>query len=217
MLTRGNTLKPKVLLLGGPNTYLPFLQACWRQRIPETWEARGFEYPKDVPSNSYLRAAKRQYYAAYGAVSTACMSRPTSGVTGTRSAQGVRRRRTHGAQLGAHGRPGRSSRPAELDAFRREYPIPTFVAATFEPGSSVRAVIGLDGGSTSSKAVLMDEDGQLLTKQYHSRRATRSKDTKEMLARIKLRARSGRDARGASASARPAMPRMSSRSRSAPT
>src|SRR3954466_9194442 len=35
VLTRGNTLKSKVLLLGGPNTYLPFLQECWRLRIPE--------------------------------------------------------------------------------------------------------------------------------------------------------------------------------------
>ena len=52
VLTRGNTLKPKVLLLGGPNTFLPFLQACWRQRIPETWVARGFDYPTDVPLRS---------------------------------------------------------------------------------------------------------------------------------------------------------------------
>ena len=28
VLTRGSTLMPKVLLLGGPNTYLPFLQEC---------------------------------------------------------------------------------------------------------------------------------------------------------------------------------------------
>src|SRR5262249_13533126 len=28
VLARGNTLRPKVLLLGGPNAYLPFLQAC---------------------------------------------------------------------------------------------------------------------------------------------------------------------------------------------
>ncbi|MCH2108006.1 MAG: CoA activase, partial [Polyangiaceae bacterium] len=49
VLTRGNTLKAKVLLLGGPNTYLPFLQECWRQRIPETWESRGYDYPKDIP------------------------------------------------------------------------------------------------------------------------------------------------------------------------
>ena len=35
VLTRGNTLRHKVLLLGGPNTYLPFLRDCWRKRIPE--------------------------------------------------------------------------------------------------------------------------------------------------------------------------------------
>jgi activator of 2-hydroxyglutaryl-CoA dehydratase len=52
VLTRGNTLRHKVLLLGGPNTYLPFLQDCWRKRIPETWASRGYDYPKDVPSKS---------------------------------------------------------------------------------------------------------------------------------------------------------------------
>ena len=40
VLTRGSTLRHKVLLLGGPNTYLPFLQECWRLRIPETWKQR---------------------------------------------------------------------------------------------------------------------------------------------------------------------------------
>ena len=38
-----------MLLLGGPNTFLPFLQECWRKRIPETWNERGYDYPKDVP------------------------------------------------------------------------------------------------------------------------------------------------------------------------
>ncbi len=46
VLTRGNTLRHKVLLLGGPNTYLPFLQECWRKRIPQTWEDRGYDYPE---------------------------------------------------------------------------------------------------------------------------------------------------------------------------
>ena len=49
VLTRGSTLRKKVLLLGGPNTYLPFLQDCWRLRIPQTWDERGYDYPKDVP------------------------------------------------------------------------------------------------------------------------------------------------------------------------
>src|SRR5437879_3175132 len=69
VLTRGNTLRPNVLLLGGPNTFLPFLQACWRQRIPETWQARGFKYPTDMPlEDLILVPANAQYYAAYGAV-----------------------------------------------------------------------------------------------------------------------------------------------------
>src|SRR5206468_5440454 len=69
VLTRGNTLKHKVLLLGGPNTYLPFLRDCWRKRIPETWESRGYQYPKDVPIEELIIVPDNaQYYAAYGAV-----------------------------------------------------------------------------------------------------------------------------------------------------
>ena len=51
VLTRGNTLRHKVLLLGGPNTYLPFLQECWRKRIPETWRERGYAFPKTCRSS----------------------------------------------------------------------------------------------------------------------------------------------------------------------
>ncbi|HND34419.1 MAG TPA: BadF/BadG/BcrA/BcrD ATPase family protein, partial [Myxococcota bacterium] len=67
VLTRGNTLKPKVLLLGGPNSFLPFLVECWRQRIPETWEQRGFEWPKDQPIEELIFLPQNaEYYAAYG-------------------------------------------------------------------------------------------------------------------------------------------------------
>src|SRR5437763_8541684 len=68
VLTRGNTLKARVLLLGGPNTYLPFLQECWRLRIPQTWQERGYDYPKDVPVEELIFVPKSaQYYAALGA------------------------------------------------------------------------------------------------------------------------------------------------------
>ncbi|HVT07904.1 MAG TPA: BadF/BadG/BcrA/BcrD ATPase family protein, partial [Polyangia bacterium] len=69
VLTRGNTLRHKVLLLGGPNTYLPFLQDCWRKRIPQTWDERGYNYPKDVPIEELIIVPQNsQYYAAFGAV-----------------------------------------------------------------------------------------------------------------------------------------------------
>ncbi len=69
VLTRGATLRHRVLLLGGPNTYLPFLQECWRLRIPQTWNERGYAYPKDMPVEELIFVPKNsQYYAALGAV-----------------------------------------------------------------------------------------------------------------------------------------------------
>ena len=68
VLTRGSTLKHKVLLLGGPNTYLPFLQECWRLRIPQVWDERGYAWPKDQPIEETIFVPENaQYYAAFGA------------------------------------------------------------------------------------------------------------------------------------------------------
>src|SRR5690606_39179507 len=69
VLTRGNTLRARVLLLGGPNTYLPFLQQCWRKRIPESWAERGYAYPRDVPLDELIFVPRNaELYAAHGAV-----------------------------------------------------------------------------------------------------------------------------------------------------
>src|SRR3569623_295479 len=96
VLTRGNTLKSKVLLLGGPNTYLPFLQECWRLRIPEAWAERGYESDK-----------------------------------------------------------------------------------------TYRGVIGLDGGSTSSKCVFIDENENILKKVYTLSKGNPIQDMKDMFAQMR--------------------------------
>jgi activator of 2-hydroxyglutaryl-CoA dehydratase len=49
----------------------------------------------------------------------------------------------------------------------------------------VRWVIGLDGGSTSSKAVLVGEDGRILYKAYRLSKGNPIQDTKEILADIR--------------------------------
>src|SRR5262249_48055486 len=68
VLARGPTLRPQVLLLGGPNTFLPVLQQCWRQRIPESWTTRGFTCEPDRSARDQIVVPDdAQYYAAYGA------------------------------------------------------------------------------------------------------------------------------------------------------
>jgi hypothetical protein len=59
VLTRGSTLKHKVLLLGGPNTYLPFLQECWRKRIPETGPSAATTTRRTPHRGAGLRARER--------------------------------------------------------------------------------------------------------------------------------------------------------------
>ena len=175
----------------------------------------------DVPIEELIFVPKNaEYYAAYGAVMYGLHEAASVGLY--RGLDPLKEFISGGrkSQLGEIP-PGRRSSTdvAELEAFREEYAIPRFVPATLAPGQVVRGVIGLDGGSTSSKAVLIDEDGEIILQDtISSRRAIRSPDTKELLAKIRAFVDGpGRDARGASASARPATPPTCSRSRSAPT
>ena len=190
VLTRGNTLHHDVLLLGGPNVYLPFLVECWRKRIPESWEDRGYAYPKDRPISELIYTPDNaEYYAALGAVLfglAEVADNPELGLY--RGLDGIK----DYIQNGRNSRlAGAADGPLvktheELERFKVEYKIPDFTEARFEPGQVVKGIIGLDGGSTSSKAVLVDyESGEVLFKAYTLSKGNPIKDTKEILAEIK--------------------------------
>jgi activator of 2-hydroxyglutaryl-CoA dehydratase/predicted nucleotide-binding protein (sugar kinase/HSP70/actin superfamily) len=186
VLTRGNTLRARVLLLGGPNTYLPFLQQCWRKRIPEAWEERGYEYPKDVPIDELVFVPKNaEYYAAYGAVLFG-MHEPAE-VGRYLGLDPLREFIAHGrkAKLGESAGPGLVHHESERDAFIEKYKIPRFEDAKLEPGTVVRGVIGLDGGSTSSKCVFISEDGEILKKCYQLSKGNPIQDMKDMFADLR--------------------------------
>jgi activator of 2-hydroxyglutaryl-CoA dehydratase/predicted nucleotide-binding protein (sugar kinase/HSP70/actin superfamily) len=190
VLTRGNTLHHNVLLLGGPNTYLPFLVECWRMRIPETWESRGYDYPKDRPIEELIYTPENaQYYAAFGAIVFGLVESQDDHQVGQYSGiDGLKNYISHGrsASLAGSALGPLVTSEDELERFREEYSIPHFDAATFTPGQTVRGVIGLDGGSTSSKAVLVDyETGEVLYKAYTLSKGNPIQDTKDILAQIK--------------------------------
>ena len=69
VLTRGNTLRPTVLLLGGPNTYIKGMQDCWKFNIPKVWEERNFPLPEGKdPKDLIMVPDNAQYFAALGCV-----------------------------------------------------------------------------------------------------------------------------------------------------
>ncbi len=186
VLTRGNTLRSKVLLLGGPNTYLPFLRECWRLRIPETWEERGYDFDRSVPVDELIVVPDDAlYYAAYGAVLFG-LDDPTAVDIAYRGIDLLKRYATSGraARLADTAGAPLVASVEELAAFREEYRAPVFEPPRFAPGTVVEGFIGLDGGSTSSKAVLVDADGTILRKAYRLSRGNPIQDTKEILAEL---------------------------------
>ncbi|MFT3776330.1 MAG: BadF/BadG/BcrA/BcrD ATPase family protein [Minicystis sp.] len=185
VLTRGSTLKHKVILLGGPNTYLPFLQECWRLRIPQTWEERGYEWPKDRPIEETIFVPENsQYYAAFGACVYGLREAPEVGLYAGK--QGLVEYMTNGrkARLGESAGPPLVKTKDEVSEFKKLYAIPKFTPMKLTPGQVVRGVIGLDGGSTSSKAVLIDEQSEIVCKAYQLSKGNPIQDTKELLAKL---------------------------------
>ncbi|HWA71705.1 MAG TPA: BadF/BadG/BcrA/BcrD ATPase family protein [Polyangiaceae bacterium] len=190
VLTRGNTLKPRVLLLGGPNTYLPFLRECWQKRIPETWRDRGFDYPKDVPIEELIFVPENSdLYAAQGAALFGIAEGTEARFKGVAALEDFI---TNGrrARLGEQAGPPLSATQVETDTFVDVYKIPKFTAPKLEAGQVVRGVIGLDGGSTSSKAVLIDENGEIICKAYQLSKGNPIQDTQDLLHSIREHLRS---------------------------
>jgi len=190
VLTRGNTLRHEVLLLGGPNTYLPFLVECWRMRIPETWDSRGYDYPRDRPIEELIYTPDNaQYYAAFGAVVFGMAELADDPeLARYKGLDGLKNYIQHGrgARLSGTAMGPLVKDVDELAAFQEKYKIPPFTPAPVSTGQTVRGVIGLDGGSTSSKAVLVDYDtGEVLYKAYTLSKGNPIQDTKDILEEIK--------------------------------
>ncbi|RRS30810.1 MAG: CoA activase [Epsilonproteobacteria bacterium (ex Lamellibrachia satsuma)] len=182
VLTRGNTLMPKVLLLGGPNTYLPFLQECWRMRISELWDEREIEYDREKLDELIVVPENAQYYAALGAVifgeGESNHDKSFAGLIQLKTlvdTGGVNQNDNVDAPL--------VQSVEELESFKRQYTIKPFTPPILTEKTT--CFLGIDGGSTSSKAVLCDEKGGLLLKVYQLSKGNPIEDTVELLEKIK--------------------------------
>src|SRR2546426_7116610 len=69
VLTRGHTLRPHVLLLGGPNSFIRGMREAWQANIPRMWRERKVEIPEGAKPEDLIKVpSNAQYFAALGAV-----------------------------------------------------------------------------------------------------------------------------------------------------
>ena len=186
VLTRGHTLRPYVLLLGGPNTFIRGMREAWQANIPRMWEERKVEVPAGAKPEELIKVPQNaQYFAALGAIEFGKGEEDCVGCY-------------HGFDKLVHyidfgrqeekakaGGSGLVKSDDELAIFREQYRRKKFIPATFQKGQTVGGFIGIDGGSTSTKAVLLDEEGTILCKSYQLSNGNPIHDTIEMFENLR--------------------------------
>ncbi len=186
VLTRGNTLRPQVLLLGGPNTYIKGMQECWKTNIPKIWEERKTPLPEGVdPASLILVPENAQYFAALGSVEFGKDEDEKTGIYRGKENLDWYMNVGRLEEKKKKGGSGLSRSEEELAAFKERYKPKRFVPAKFHPGQVVEGFIGIDGGSTSTKAVLLDRDKKILLKCYQLSRGNPIEDTMDMFANLR--------------------------------
>jgi predicted CoA-substrate-specific enzyme activase len=186
VLTRGNTLKPHVLLLGGPNTFIKGMKEAWQANIPRMWAERKVQVPEGAKPQDLIKVPENaQYFAALGSVEFGKGEDDCVGCyRGTEHL-------VHYIEVGRQeekaksGAKGLVKEADELTNFREAYKRKKFTPAAFQRGSTVGGFIGIDGGSTSTKAVLLNEDGDILCKSYQLSNGNPIQDTIEMFENLR--------------------------------
>ncbi|MBR9975930.1 MAG: CoA activase [Bacteroidetes bacterium] len=181
VLTRGNTLRPDVLLLGGPNTFIRGLVECWKENIPQLWKERGVSLPPDRDPASLIYVPEdAQYFAAYGTLVYAERNPGPETFVGLADLDDYIAYGRERAQRARSGGPLYTSEE-ELQRFREEYAIPPFSPATLKPGERFDAYLGIDGGSTTTKGVLLDANHDVAFKAYRLSDGNPIDDTRRII------------------------------------
>jgi predicted CoA-substrate-specific enzyme activase len=187
VLARGHTLLPDVLLLGGPNAFIPGMREAWRHNIALMWEERGVKVPEEASLEELIYAPEdAEYYGALGAAEFGKEEEMEVGrYLGSSRLENLYAGRTEGRSKGGVGTPALVSSEEEKEEFLRTYAPPRFTSPKFNPGETARGFIGVDGGSTSTKAVLLSPDGEVLARAYQLSRGNPIEDTIEILEKLR--------------------------------
>ncbi|HUJ95001.1 MAG TPA: BadF/BadG/BcrA/BcrD ATPase family protein [Terriglobales bacterium] len=186
VLTRGHTLRPHVLLLGGPNTFIRGMREAWQANIPRMWKERKVEIPAGAKPEDLIKVPQNaQYFAALGSIEFGKAEDDCVGCY--RGYDQLLHYIEFGRQeeKAKSGAGGLVKDTDELGTFREAYRRKKFIPANFQSGSTVAGFIGIDGGSTSTKAVLLDENGTILCKTYQLSNGNPIQDTIEMFENLR--------------------------------
>ena len=183
VLVRGNILTDKVILLGGPNTYISAFAPIWREEISQAWKTMGYSPLESDLEKAITVPDESQYFAAIGAIFFARNSGHSEEYRAKHIDGKLINSILNKAQRSAKKNEGSGlvKNEKELESFKQKY----FFDRTELNLNSDNVFIGIDGGSTSSKIALINEEGELVYKDYVLSSGNPLDDIKLMFGRIR--------------------------------
>ncbi|MGB9736154.1 MAG: BadF/BadG/BcrA/BcrD ATPase family protein [bacterium] len=176
VLTRGNILNPDVLLLGGPNTFIPALKEAWQHNIPLLWEQRGVSVKGDPVSHIKV-PENAQFFAAMGSIFYGLEDGRESLFKGIDVLNQYLNNIRHTEDASVR-RP--ASTYASISFLKDDISV-YHPPLQFSRDNIIRAYLGIDGGSTSTKGVLITREGEVIERAYILSRGNPIDDTKQII------------------------------------
>ena len=152
-LTRGVTPRPPVVLLGGPHAHVPALTLAWRRHLSALWLERGVDF--DPKGGDVFVPEDALYYPALGAALRGAPGAIAGSVARPRSRAWLLRAATAPRPASI----AREEAPLGRSRSREERPPWPSVGAP-----SKRYALGIDAGSTVTKAVVLDASRRLVAR-----------------------------------------------------
>lgn len=168
-LAQGLDIKPPVVFEGGPLTFNPKLIDVFSKRLNLKGNERLVpEHPEIMVAYGAALSLNGMFKEADPEASDAPVTflPLTEWVSRLEQVQEDAKKKQHSGQ--EHAAPLFFSSKEEHDTFLKEHPKGDFTPAALTPGTTVRAWLGIDSGSTTTKFVLMGDDGKLLDFFYAS-------------------------------------------------
>ncbi|HEY9188480.1 MAG TPA: BadF/BadG/BcrA/BcrD ATPase family protein [Ignavibacteria bacterium] len=186
VLTRGNTLRPKVFLLGGPNTFIKGMVEAWQENILKLWSERNIYLNKSINiSDLIIVPENSEFFAALGSIYYGKNFENYSNFIykGSKYLLSFIENDLINIKTKEY---KENSTPLYkgVKEFLSEYSIPEFIPQEFEYNQEIEAYLGIDGGSTTTKAVLLDKNTNLLRKYYQLSLGNPIDDIKTIISRL---------------------------------
>jgi predicted CoA-substrate-specific enzyme activase len=184
-LTKGNTPLPHVLLLGGPNLFFRGLQEAWRHHLGNLWAERRIDLNGSA-ADCITVPDDALYYAALGCAEIGAGEVEGVGVyRGTEKLAWWIDEGQHQAKA-AEGGKALVQNPADLDDFRAAFSgtaTPKMLKSALQ--AERQLFVGCDFGSTTTKGVVLSQQGELLYSTYVQSRGNPIDDAKALFRDIR--------------------------------